>query len=367
LFVAPLVALAIPTARGAVIATPTARLPAPITITTGRVTYRIERDARVHRVANPIGPFPRDAAWSPITRVWFAFRHGHLVVGRGHQRRWRSHGTFRSQFRLGAVTVGKDMVAFSYDNNLYLASLHGRERRIARSEFPLGWTSGGLYTYRWHRSLLLRDSAGRVVTTIARWPFNVDFQLVSGSLYFLAHGAVMSADGNGVHRLTSLRALGLPGAMSVFLQSAGPLLELEDNSRLVMLRSDGAPFASTRLREGHVGGISSSVLAAPDLSAVAFTATAGQTRGTESVYVLRAGTHRASPLHTEHITFQACERGATVQWHGRWLLYTASEGVVAAIDTGRTHRTVELTGMVMKLAGIAGGFSAYWGEKSPLS
>jgi hypothetical protein len=37
-------------------------------------------------------------------------------------------------------------------------------------------------------------------------------------------------------------------------------------------------------------------------------------------------------VHTERVDFKVCERGASLHWHGEWLLYSNSEGNVAAID-----------------------------------
>jgi len=353
-------------------------VPAPITITAGGVGIRIGRDGGVRRVAIVRTVLPPDAAFES-GGVWFSIRHRHLVIGRGSRRLWRSRGEFRSSRRyawdqVGDVQVGPHALAFSYANNLYLAPLTGPERMVGHSELAVGFTTGGLYTFQWHRRLLLRSDAGSVLATIARWPFEVDLQLVRRSLYFLSHGKLMRAQGARTQPVGSVPALGLSADSS--LQTVGPWLELVDDNRLVVLRSDGSPFASIEVprTDGRPETISSSLVVAPNASAVAFTGASGDTpnpdsarrpRGTETVYVLRGGAHTATPVHTEGVEFKVCERGASVQWHGGWLLYDNSEGNVVAIDSTGAHRAIELSGLVGRLLRARDGVSAYWGAHPP--
>lgn len=70
-------------------------------------------------------------------------------------------------------------------------------------------------------------------------------------------------------------------------------------------------------------------------------------------------------MHTERVEFAVCERGADLAWHGRWLLYSASEGNTAVIDTTSLQHVIKLTGIVRRLPGLSDdegnlGFSAYW-------
>jgi sugar lactone lactonase YvrE len=207
------------------------------------------------------------------------------------------------------------------------------------------------------------------VKTVARQPLGSDYVVANGSLYFITHGVLMSALGTSIRRLASLAALGIsPGP---WLQSLGRLLELQDNSRLVVVRPDGSEFAWTQLprTQGQAESISSSLVVAPRGNAVAFTAAAGESndpnsarraRGTETVYLLRPGGRVAVPVHSERVDFKVCERGASLQWHGKWLLYSNSEGNLAAIDTSG-HDAIELSGLVHGLPGTRDGFSASWG------
>jgi hypothetical protein len=352
-----------------------ARLPAPVTITAdlrGSISYRIERDGRVRRSGKTAGPFPVDAIWSPGTGVWISIRHRRLVVGRGGKRLWRSHGQIASRWQLGVVTVGSHALAFQHDHKLYLAPLSGAERPVASREMPLGWTRDGLYTYRYPgRQLLLRSDTGALLKTIARQPFGSDYVVTGGSLYFIIRGMLMSTHGTRTQRLASLARLRMSDP---WLQPIGRLLELQNNSRLVVLRPDGSVFASTPLPRdaGQAESISSSLVVAPDARAVAFTAAAGvttdpnaayQAPGTETVYLLRPGAHTAVPVHTVRVAFKVCERGASLQWHGAWLLYGNSEGNLAAIDPTGTGHAIELGSLVRRLPGVRAALSANWSDQ----
>jgi hypothetical protein len=348
----------------------TTRIPGPITIVAGRTALRIGRDGRVERVRPAPQPFPRDGAWFPGTDTWYAIRAGHLVVGRGRKALWRSRELFAGRDRPGVVAAGPSGVAYQHDHKLYVAALGGAERPVARRELPLGWTAGGLYTYSYgRRALLLRSDSGGLVQVLARLAPSSNYAVAGGTLYFIDRGVLSSARGAQTRRLASLRALGL--AATAWMQPLGPLVELQDQRRLVVVRDDGSLFASIPLPriDGHAENISSSLETASRATAVAFTAAYGHgadpnagrgPRGTETVYVLRAGGRGAQALHTERLQFAVCERGADVQWRGRWLLYGNSEGHVAVIDSTGRHRAIELTSVARRLAGARSGLSAYW-------
>jgi hypothetical protein len=269
--------------------------------------------------------------------------------------------------------VGAKTVVFQHDHELYLAPLSGIERPVARAELPLGWTRGGLYTYRYHgRELLLRSDTGALLKIIARRPSGSDYVVANGRLYFIVHGALVSARGARTRRLDSLARIGM--SQSPWFQSVGRLIELQDDHRLVVLRPDGSVFAWTPLphRQGESESISSSLVAAPHGNAVAFAAATGESNDpvaaqrahdTETVFLLRPGAQMAVPVHTERVAFKVCERGASLQWHGNWLLYGNSEGSLAAIDTASAHHAIELSRLVHSLPGTRNGFMAYWGQQ----
>jgi hypothetical protein len=292
-------------------------------------------------------------------------REHELVVGRGHRALWRSHLQIPSRWRLGVIAAGARAVAFQFEHKLYVAPLGGAERPVARRELPLGWTATGLYTYAYQgRRLLLRSHTGRLIKVIARRPLGSDDYVVDGSLYFIVDGAVMRARGTRIELIASLKELGL--SADGFMQPLGRYLELQDNHRLVVLRANGSELASTPLPPGRASGegLIGSVAVSAGGAAVAFTTTSNSSArgsaGTETVYLLAAGTHTAMPVHREAGSFGGCERWVNLQWHGRWLLYNATEGNIAVIDTTGAHRAIELTSVGRRLPGGRDGAMAFW-------
>ena len=334
------------------------RLPAPVTITAGHAAYRIARDGRVSRTSPSRSPYPSDATWFPGTNTWYRIEHTHLVVGRGRKPLWRSHQEIAAN-QIGLIAVGPEAVAFQHDHRLYIAALGGVERPVASRELPLGWTTGGLYTYSYpRRELLLRSDTGTVLKTISHRPVEYQFDLATRSLYFLSHGVLFGAHGGHMWRLASLHSLGM--STNTWLQPLGRLIELMDDHRLALMRPDGLLFASTPI--GHLDRISSFIATAPDAGAVAFTALTGPTRhpNAENVYLLRAGAHAARVVHHQPGSFGGCAQWANVTWHGTWLLYSDNNGKLAAIDTAGTHRTTQLNGLAGHLLTRREQFNAHW-------
>lgn len=351
------------------------RLPAPITITTGHITARIGRDGRITRVPNPRPLVPMAADWFPGTGTWYAIQRKHLVVGRGPATLWRSRGLFPSRWR-GVVAAGRQGVAFSYHQRLYVARLGGAERPVARGEGAQGWTRGGIYTYGGRgNAVRLRSVTGRLIATVARRPAEHVYDSANGSFYMIIRGALLRARGARAQRVASLAALGLPPG-NTWMQPLGGLVELMSPDRLTVLRPDGSTYASTPLPRtgGQTDTISGGPTVAPRQAAVAFTAAAGlpedpgnalHAHGTETVYLLRPGARSATAIHTEAVAFRACERGAEIQWHGVWLLYGNSEGNVVAIDATGVHRAIDLTQPADRVLGTHSGVSADWSGQPP--
>jgi hypothetical protein len=203
-----------------------------------------------------------------------------------------------------------------------------------------------------------------VLSVISPLPFHADPFVAHGSLYFVVRGVLMKARGARVRRIASLASLGMP--RDTWVQPMGGLLVLQDNRRLIVLNPGGSVFAWTPLprRNGETESISSSLVADARGNAVAFTATYGQSddpnaaaraRGVETVYLLREGARAAVPVHTQDVRFRVCERGAGVQWNGRWLRYDNSEGNLVMIDTAGTHRAIDLTPDAGHSVGSEGG------------
>lgn len=347
-------------------------IPAPITVQTSAGTFEIARDGHVAQLRPRVFPYPRDAAVFP-SGVWYVIRHGHLVVGRDARALWRSRGGFPSRLQIGVITIGEHSIAFSYrrggSEQLYVADLsHRPERRVAGGEFPLGWTGGGFFTYRYHgRELRFRSATGAFVSTLGRGVATYEYDLTTQHLYFAGHDRLFSAEGATAQPIASLHAVGLRARPAPALIPAGGLVELLGSNRLVLLRPDGSLFAQARIALRSENISSSAVVIAPAQTAVAYTVLAGSppAPAVETVYVLRAGAHTADALYRQRIDKRGCERGAGVQWHGHWLLYTTSEGYLAVLDNTGRHRAIDLRPIVRSRPGHPEGISAYWTGQAP--
>jgi hypothetical protein len=58
--------------------------------------------------------------------------------------------------------------------------------------------------------------------------------------------------------------------------------------------------------------------------------------------VLRAGASKAQAIYCHHLGPSGCAVGAGLSWHGRFLLYTSTDGRSVVLDTTSGH-AVDLT------------------------
>jgi hypothetical protein len=181
------------------------RLPAAVTITTSCGAFVISRGGHVRRTSTDPSPVPQGASWWPSTGVWDKLVGGHLIVGRWQKRLWRSSGSFRVAYQVGAITVGPHALAFSYGNrtpHLYVAPLNGSERQLATGEYPVGWTRGGFYTRTLRGGmLLLRSASGTHQVTLTRRVSTYAHDDARSNLYFIADGMLIRADGGAQRRI----------------------------------------------------------------------------------------------------------------------------------------------------------------------
>lgn len=297
-------------------------------------------------------------------------RGGRIAVLRAGRELWRSAGRFRAVAVF--ATVGPDAVAFSYERftrsrsseSLYLARLGGRERELAVNETPLGWTSRGrLLTERFRDGFFgvyLRDGDGRLLGRVAANVREVRFQPATRTVLALSRSGVLERYRGSWRRLADLHALGF-GRQASFEPLAGGLIGILQASHVVVLRPSGALFASARFpargRSFTVAGHSGLVANASG-SAVAFAVTSGDNGhapvGRESVYVLRAGDRSGREVYSGTLRFAVCERWASLDWHGDWLLYATTEGKTVALNSRAPTRRIDLTRVVRRFSSTDG-------------
>ncbi len=353
-------------------------LPAPLIVTTSCGRFRVGQNGGLTYLGPRTLPVPLGTCyWADLT--WYRFSRGHLLVGRGYRRLWRSRGTYASTYpaNIGAVVLGARGLAFSYfrslgePSRLYLARYGSSERPLGRGETPLEFLrSGELVTQRERGgAIVLRTPGGRLDGVIVPHASDPQVDRQSGTLVFRVGLRLGVFDRGRVRELADLRMLGIKGWPVV--EPLGRLVAVRDRRRLVVLDYEGRLIAATALpaRQQPADTVSSSVVANENGTAVAFSATLGNTayrsRGIETVYLLGAGEQQARPLFGEQLDFQICERGADLAWHGRWLLYSDSERRAAVIDSSQGADPIELSGLIARLPGSGGDgfFDISWSAR----
>jgi hypothetical protein len=340
-------------------------------VTTDCGRYRFDRRGRVSFRRGFALPVPPGANYY-MDLTWYRLRGGRLTIGHAKRTLWRSQARFGQRYvDMGAVASDRRAVAFTIFHgrrqSLFVARLGKAERLVATGETPLGFTGSGALVSQRRWTLLLRGGPDWRPRWLIGGASDVVFDHSAHAVYFVAGGRLERFDGARITRLATLASLGVGRRSQIEL--LGRLVGLRSERRLVVLRDDGSVFASTPLaRPLKRADFVSSALAADDRSsAVAFTVTRGNTaygsRGSELVYLLRPGATAARVVYRERLTFAVCERAASLSWRGRWLLYSASEGRVALIDTRRPARSVGLSASVARLPGMGGDegrFDAAW-------
>ena len=345
-------------------------LPATVVVTTDCGLFRLGTNGSVTYAGKWKSPVPPVARGYWMDLAWYGLDHGHVLIGQGMKRLWRSHDTYtRGRYlNIGSVVVGRGRLAFSYyqgrQSRVLVARYGHAEHLVAQGEAPFVFTGAGdLVTWqeRGH-ALVLREANGGERTLA---PHAVDPQVDRANriVFFRSARQLYEFDGNSVRRLASLPRLGLTGVPTV--EPLGRLVAVHDRHRLVVVDHAGRPVASTVLpRSRHrADGVTSPVATNAGGTAVAFTVTSAN-RLRETVYLLARGTRRARALHSEKFVGGGCGAGAWLAWQGRWLLYANAGQQAAVVDSSSRSPGVELTDVIAKLPGLQangeGMFNVDW-------
>jgi hypothetical protein len=300
--------------------------------------------------------------------TWYGVARGHLLIGRGMKRLWRSHDTYPGGRRLDVdgIALGRDRLAFSLTRGrgslLFVARYGGREHRVASGEWPLAFTRAGLVTWRERgKTLLVRTGITVRLLANAIEP-QVDHE--SRMVVFRSKGELFAFDGARVRDLISLRKLGVTGPPIV--EPLGRSVAVHDRRRLVVVGYDGRLVASTAVPRRGVG-VASPVAPDSSGSAIAFTSTRSTSDKGDTVYLLRAGEKKARPIFTESLAPNGaggCGASDSLAWHGKWLLYGDPEQRAAIVDSSGYAPPVELGNVIAQLPGIGfdgeGSFDVAW-------
>ena len=340
-------------------------LPWPVTLDTNCGSFTVFRSGRVIRASLDrwLTPDPGYRVPAGVGK-WAQVQQGHVVFIDGANVEWRSAGAGYDPQQLDGAALGPGWVSFAFyvpgDDvvRLYFAPLAGSERVIALDEAPLTaapW--GGLIVSRWkgtdgNTDIVARRADGSFLRLAVR---------DAGYLVPERGGTILYRDGHRVVRTDGLREvvltdgawLGNPKFTGITTLPDGRVtltgidrIELLTRNGTVLARGSTAPIPA-----GGWGYLGAQMTVEPGTGAVVFTAThwsdagAGGGDGWEGVYRLSPGGTRADLVFGRRLTVAVCAHSASFSWHERWLLYSACEGRIVAIDASGGHSPIVLTAL----------------------
>ena len=321
------------------------RVPAPIVLSTSCGRFVLATDGGLSRLRDRAHSSRRVVNW----RNWgmplivrrnragrfFVFQHRRLV--------WRSRDLYPNDG--SSIAFGPHSFAFaSYRRGVFLTNLDGPERLVlrGRSLFPYDFDSAGRLLVGAGRTIAVISPGG---ATIRRYPYRLRngfaFDERSDTLFFVTpRGELASARGTTVHLARHLRDV--EGTISI---DQSDLLIFAGGTGITVTRRDGAVLARTNWAHSRRVASDSGVSVSRDRKAFAFRLTdahPGSRLSQATVYVLRAGAPKAQTLYHHRLGPSGCGVGANLNWHGRFLLYSSTDGRNVVLDTA-DGRAVDLT------------------------
>jgi hypothetical protein len=248
---------------------------------------------------------------------------------------WRSSGSY---FNTGDdVALGPHRLAFNdYYHGLYLTDLRRPERLVVRGRglYPIGFTGAGdLMVAGSGHPISVVAPDGRLIRRYSYRPrggFASDYQ--TDTLYFVEPDGRLAA-AHGAH-LRLLRPLtGIEGQIE--FTPPGKLV-FNGQSSVTITSLAGRLIARARWPRTPIDNSDSGLSVSPDGRSFAFrlsNAHPGAHHGEAVVYALHAGQSQARAIYRHRLGSSGCVVGAGMEWHGRYLLYSSTDGQQAVLDT----------------------------------
>ncbi len=340
-------------------------VPAAIVIQTGCGWFDVRSGGRVTRLPrSPVG-FGRGGVAEDGTRSFGA----DLVIRRAHSGRfavvhlrrtpagrltrttlWRSSGAYYNTG--GDSAFGPHLFAFAaYYRGIYLTDLHHPERLAVhgRGLYPIGFTGGGdLMVAGSGHPISVIGADGRLLRRYSYRPrggFAWDYQ--TDTLYFVQPDGMLAA-AHGAHLRILRRLTGIDGQIGF---TPPGLLVFNGQRSIAVTSLDGKLIARDRWPRTPVDNLDSGLSVSPDGRAFAFRLTdshPGAHQGEAVVYVLHAGQSHARAIYRHHLGASGCVVSAGMEWHGRYLLYSSTDGHQALLDT-RGGRQISLRPLLHRM------------------
>lgn len=311
-------------------------VPAAIVLRTSCGAFRLAPDGRVallprHWLARHGGGTGRRyGADLAIRRT----RAGRVVLLRRGRVVWRSSALYRND--VTDVAFGPHELAFSsYRRGVFLTDLNGPERLVARGRglYPYDFLRGGelLVTGSGGLSVLARDG-----TRLRRYRYRrrngFAFDGRTETLFFVTRGGRL-ATAHGARMRLGPPLRGIDGYLG--FDRAGVLVFYGGHG-VTVTRLDGSPLARAGWPRSRRFVFDSGLSVSPDARTFAFrlrSGRAGARTGAAALYLFRAGDTRAHAIFRHRLRTIGCAAGAGLSWHGRFLLYSSSDGRLAVADS----------------------------------
>jgi hypothetical protein len=282
---------------------------------------------------------------------YLVFREGKLV--------WRSRGLYRNE--AGNSAFGSH--AFAFDSwgrrALFLTDLRGPEKLVlrGRNRYPIGFSRTGKLLVSGRRTISVVAADGTLLRTLRyRRSSSFTFDEATKTLYFVTpDGMLSAAEGSRVRRIGRTRARGWVGLLG------RRLITFSTQRHLAILRRSDASVvasASWRAKRELDAGV-----AVSDNGRL-FSFRVARSPGMASVYLLRAGEHRARPVYRHRFRQAGCGYDVSLASHGSSFLYRSNDGrgvaetAVVGVDGSVTRLTPVLRALPRKVRSMPR--HAYW-------
>lgn len=329
-------------------------VPAPIVLKTDCGWFRLTTDGDVSRLGGNWGAMhtrPAEPRYT-IRRT----RSGRYLVVQAGEVVWRSRGVFRNE--AGNWAFGTH--AFAFDSwarrGVFLTDLRGPERLVIRGRqtYPLGFGREGELLVANRRTIFVVSRDGTVLRRLRyRRASSYAFDDLTKVLYFVSPAGVLtSLRGSTVRRIVTTRERGWISLLG------RRLLTFTTPRRLAIVRrGDGSSVASSSWR-GVGRELDAAVAVSDDGRLFAFRV--AKSPGIATVYVLRAGEHRARPMYRHRFQQAGCGFDVVLIAHSSSFLYQSGHARAAVItaDGMVTRLTSVLLSLPRKVHAMP--VDAYW-------
>ena len=329
-------------------------VPAPIVVKTDCGWFRLATDGDVSRLGGNWG-----AMHAPPSEPHYKIRRtrpGRYLVVREGKVVWRSRGLYRNE--AGNWAFG--LHAFAFDSwgrrGVFLTDLRGPERLVLRGRqtYPLGFGREGELLVANRRTIFVLSQDGTVLRRLRyRRASSYALDEPTKILYLVTPGGVLTAvQGSTARRIGATRERGWISLLG------RRLLTFTTPRRLAIVRrGDGSPVASASWR-GARRELDAAVAVSDDGRLFAFRV--AKSPGTATLYVLRAGEHRARPVYQHDVQQAGCGFDVVLAAHSSSFLYQSGRARAAVITADGVVATLTSVLLSLPRKVHAMPVDAYW-------